>query len=169
MNRAFVRESDAEEPPALPPMVSPLPPGTRNYLTPEGAQRLRAELARLTEEDCPALAAAPSGDLEAQSRLRFLQQRVDYLRQSLQIAEIVPPLAGELESARFGAFVTVAEDDGRESQYRIVGVDETDLSRNWVSWISPIGKALMHASPGQTVSVRMAGGLKTLEVLSIHG
>jgi transcription elongation factor GreB len=169
MNRAFVRESDHPEPPDLPPLASPLPPGTMNYMTPEGAERMRAELARLTEEECPPLMAAPAGDAEAKSRLRFLEQRIDYLRQSLRIAEVVPAVGGDLDTVRFGSTVTVLDGDGLECQYRIVGVDETDLDPACVSWISPIGKALLNAPVGRQVTVRTLGGPKILEILAVRG
>ena len=138
-------------------------------MTPEGAERLRAELARLTEEECPRLKAGPAGDLEAETRLRFLEQRIEYLLQSLRNSEIVPAIEGEIGTVRFGATVRVLDSDGHESQYRIVGVDETDLGPDGVSWISPLGKALLNAAAGQQVTVRTLGGLKTLEILSIHG
>lgn len=138
-------------------------------MTPEGAGRLRAELARLTEEECPPLVAAPASDQEAKARLRFLEQRIEYLRQSLRITEVVPAIEGDSDTVRFGATVKVLDSDGHESQYRIVGVDETDLDPTCVSWISPIGKALLNAAVGQQVTVRTLGGLKTLEILSVHG
>lgn len=130
---------------------------------------MRAELAKLTDEECPPLMAAATNDLDAKTQLRYLEQRADYLRQSLRSSEIVPPIEGEIDTVRFGTTVIVHESDGRESQYRIVGVDETDLARNWVSWISPIGKALMNSGVGQSVTVRTLSGLRTLEILSIRG
>ena len=138
-------------------------------MTPEGAERMRSELARLTDVECPPLVAAPAGDGEAKTRLRFLEQRIDYLRQSLRIAEVVPAVEGDLDAVRFGSTVTVLDGDGLEFHYRIVGVDETDLEPACVSWISPIGKALLNAAVGQQVTVRTLGGPKTLEILSVRG
>src|SRR5687767_8721959 len=83
MSRAFVRESDVPQLPELPPLVSPLPPGARNYFTPGGAQRLREEVARLRDVDRPRLAAAPADDVDAKRELQLLDQRIRYLQESL--------------------------------------------------------------------------------------
>lgn len=166
MSRAFVRESDVPQLPELPPQVSPLPPGAKNYLTPEGAEKLRAELARLAETQRPPLAAAPADDLDAKRELQVLDQRIRYLQESLRTAEVVPPSA-EKEVVRFGATVTVREKSARETQYRIVGVDETDLDRNWVSWLSPIARALLNARRGDRVVLKAPRGDRELEIVAI--
>lgn len=168
MSKAFVRESDAPELPELPPQVSPLPPGAKNYLTPAGAQRLRDELARLADTERPPLAAAPADDIDAKTRLQVLDQRLRYLQASLRTAEIVPPQEGTPDIVRFGATVTIRENGGAESRYRIVGVDETDLDRNWVSWLSPIARALMQKKVGQRVPFKAPRGQKELEIVAIE-
>src|SRR6478672_4976539 len=124
MSRAFVRESDVPQLPELPPLVSPLPPGAKNYLTPRGAQRLRDDLARLVEAERPRLAAAPADDIDAKRELQVLDQRIRYLRESLRTADITPIAAGPTDVVHFGTTVTVREPEGTESRYRIVGVDE---------------------------------------------
>src|SRR4051812_49799095 len=122
MSRAFVRESDVPQLPELPPQVSPLPAGAKNFLTPGGAERLRAELTRLLDIERPRLAAKPADDMDSKRELQVLDQRIRYLQQSLRSAEIIEPPAGTADTVRFGATVTVF--DGREeSRYRIVGVD----------------------------------------------
>src|SRR5262245_43306377 len=151
MSRAFVRESDAPQLPELPPYVSPLPPGAKNYLTPGGAQRLRDELARLRSTERPPLASAPADDIEAKHRLQVLDQRIRHLQESLRTAEITENPPGPTDVVRFGATVTVREATGTETRYRIVGVDETDLDRNWVSWLTPIARALLNAKRGDRV------------------
>lgn len=165
MSRAFVRESDVPQLPELPPQASPLPPGARNYLTAGGARRLRDELARLMETERPRLAAAPGDDVDAKRELQALDQRIRYLQQSLRTAEVVPA-EGPADAVRFGATVTVRDASG-DTRYRIVGVDETDLDRNWVSWLSPIARALTNARLGQRVSFRAPGGMKELEIVAI--
>lgn len=168
MSRAFVRESDVPQLPELPPQVSPLPPGAKNYLTPGGAQRLQAELKRLLETERPRLAAAPSDDIDAKRELQVLDQRIRYLQQSLRTAELTPPPAdGEKDAVRFGATVTVREQNGAETKYRIVGVDETDLDRNWVSWLSPIARALLNARRGERVHFKAPRGLRELEIVAV--
>jgi transcription elongation factor GreB len=167
MSKAFVRESDVPELPELPPQVSPLPPGAKNYLTPGGAQRLQDEIARLADHERPPLAAAPADDIDAKTQLQVLDQRLRYLQHSLRTAEIVVPPADSPEVVRFGATVTVRENGGADARYRIVGVDETDLDRNWVSWLTPIARALMHAKVGQRVSLKAPRGQKELEIVAI--
>jgi transcription elongation factor GreB len=168
MSRAFVRESDVPQLPELPPLVSPLPPGARNYLTPGGAQRLRDELARLRDTERPRLASAPADDPDAKRELQLLDQRIRYLQESLRIAEVTHVTAGPTDTVRFGTTVTVREVSGSETRYRIVGVDETDLDRNWVSWLSPIARALMHAKTGQRVQFKAPRGTRELEVVAIE-
>lgn len=166
MSRAFVRESDFPHLPELPPQASPLPPGAKNYLTPGGAARLRAELQHRLEAERPRLAAAPRDDLDAKRELQTLDQRIRYLQQSLRAAEIVPPPDEPVDVVRFGATVTVRDHD-QETRYRIVGVDETDLDRNWVSWLSPIARALLNAKLADTVTFKAPSGMRRLEIAAI--
>jgi transcription elongation factor GreB len=167
MSRAFVRESDVPQLPELPPLVSPLPPGAKNYITPGGAERLRSELQRLLEQERPRLAAAPGDDVDAKRELQVLDQRIRYLQESLRTAEISPPPAGAADVVRFGATVTVRESKSAETTYRIVGVDETDLERNWVSWLSPIARALLNAKLGERVQFKAPRGTRELEIIRI--
>jgi transcription elongation factor GreB len=69
---------------------------------------------------------------------------------------------------RFGATVTVRESDGSQTRYRIVGVDETDLERNWVSWLTPIARALINAKLGERVSFKAPRAARELEVVAIE-
>lgn len=168
MSRAFVRESDFPQLPELPPQVSPLPPGAKNYLTPGGAERLRGELQRLLSTERPRLATAPADDTDAKRELQMLDQRIRYLQECLRTAEVTPVTAGPTDVVRFGTTVTVREKDGPESTYRIVGVDETDLDRNWVSWLSPIARALMNARRGDRVLFKAPRGARELEIIAIR-
>jgi len=168
MSRAFVRESDFPQLPELPPLVSPLPPGAKNYLTPGGAERLRAELARLRDTARPQLATAPAEDTDAKRELQVLDQRIRYLQESLRTAEVAAVTPGPTDVVRFGTSVTVREPNGTETTYRIVGVDETDLDRNWVSWLSPIARALMNAERGQRVTFKAPRGARELEIVAIN-
>lgn len=168
MSRAFVRESDFPQLPELPPPVSPLPPGAKNYLTPAGAQRLRDELARLHDRERPRLAGAPADDVDAKRELQVLDQRIRYLQESLRTADVTEVTPGPTDIVRFGATVTVRETAGGETRYRIVGVDETDLDRNWVSWLSPIARALMNAKRGDRVHFKAPRGLRELKITAIE-
>lgn len=167
MSRAFVRESDVPQLPELPPQVSPLPPGARNYLTAAGADRLRRELDRLLALDRPRLASAPTDDVDAKRELQVLDQRIRYLQESLRTAEISPTQPGPTDVVRFGTTVTVREKD-TETRYRIVGVDETDLDRNWVSWLSPIARALLNARVGDQIQFKAPRGARELAITTIE-
>ena len=166
MSKAFTRESDdAPEPRPLPRLVSALPPGTKNYLTPDGARRLQQELDDLSQKRST-IVALPA-DSDARYHLPALDQRIFQLQQSLQTAFLAPAPAPPWEQVRFGATVTVRDADGVETRYRIVGVDETDLDRDWVSWLSPIARALLNARSGQRVRLKLPAGEEQLEIVGI--
>jgi transcription elongation factor GreB len=168
LSKAFTREDDsAPELPDLPPLTSTLAPGARNYITPAGAEKLRDELQRLVEVTRPELAEA-SDDPDAKRQLARLDQRIMQLEESLQSAEIVPVRAGPVDVVRFGATVLVRESAGSETSYRIVGVDETDMDRNWVSWMSPIAKALLNGKRGERTRFKFPSGEETLEIIDIR-
>ena len=146
MSKAFLRESDSPALPELPPLVSPLPPGAKNYLTPDGADRLRSEVARLVDAERPKLVAARAEDEDAKQRLQVLDQRLRYLQESLRSAVMVTAPKDEPDIVRFGATVLV---------------------RDWVSWLSPLARALMNARPGQRVVLNAPSGPKELEVIAV--
>jgi transcription elongation factor GreB len=167
MSKAFTRdENEGPEIPDIPPTASLIAPGEKNYITAQGARKLGDELQRLVEVTRPDLAEA-SDDPDSKRQLARLDQRIMQLEESLQGAEIVAPAEGPPDVVRFGATVTVRESDGTETSYRIVGVDEMDLDRNWVSWMSPIAKALLKAKRGQRVSFKFPSGQETLEIIDI--
>ena len=167
MSKAFTRESDdLPDRPVIPRPSSALPPGAKNYLTPAGAQRLREELDRLVHLERPRCAASPDPE-DSRRQLQALDHRILCLQQSLNTAVVTPPPVVTEDRVRFGATVTVRERSGTESRYRIVGVDETDLERGWVSWISPIAKALLHARLGQRIRLRLPAGEEELEIVGI--
>ncbi|MDB6093324.1 MAG: GreA/GreB family elongation factor [Verrucomicrobia bacterium] len=167
MSKAFTREDDVSDLPVLPPLISPLPPGATNYLTADGAERLRAQLAGLLDGDRPALVTAAAKDAEGKRELAQLDQRIRYLQQSLASAEIVGPSAAT-GKVQFGSTVTVKDRKGVESSYRIVGVDEADFARNEVSWLAPIARALMNATVGQRVPFKFPTGATELEIVKIE-
>lgn len=168
MSKAFTRESDDLPDDPVPPRLpsSLLPPGAKNYLTPGGARRLHEELEHLIQVERP-LHARSADDNEAKRQLVSLDHRIRQLQQSLQAAVVVPPPLTPKDRIRFGATVKVRDRSGAESRYRIVGVDETDLDQGWVSWLSPIAKALLNAQLGQRVRIQLPTGLEELVVLDI--
>jgi transcription elongation factor GreB len=166
VSKAFTRESDdAPELPVRPRRSSSLPPGARNYLTAGGAQALREELNRLINLERPRLTAA--NDNDAKRQLQAVNARIEHLQQSLHSAVVVAPPAAPDDQVRFGATVTVRNQRGETSRYRLVGVDETDIDRDWVSWLSPIAKALLNARVGQQVRIKLPGGEEQLEIIGV--
>ena len=170
MSKAFTRESDSEDN-AIPLPSSALPFGAKNYMTPDGAVRLRAELQRLVQEERPQLTMAEDEGADAdvvKRKVQRLDQRIQQLEESLQSAVITPPpeSAEDRQRVAFGASVTVRRKGG-EVHYRIVGVDEADPDEGWVSWPSPIARALMQARVGERVRFRFPSGEEDLEVVSV--
>ena len=167
MSKAFTRESDdMPDRPLLPRPLSSLPPGAKNYLTPDGARRLREELDCLTQVERPRIASSPP-ESEARRQLPGMDQRIQHLQTCLGSAVVVPPPVVREERVRFGATVAVRNRCGDETSYRIVGVDETDVDRGAVSWLSPIARALLNARAGQLVRFQFPSGDEELEVVNI--
>lgn len=179
MSKAFVKETEDED--DLPEEAGSLPAGVKNYITPDGLQALRDELQQLTRVERPKVVevvawAAGNGDrsengdyLYGKKRLREIDRRIRFLTKRIEIAQVVDPAQQKnRDRAFFGATVTYATADGSERTVRIVGIDEADLSRGKVSWVSPIAKALLKAREGDTVSLRTPAGIETIEVLEIR-
>jgi transcription elongation factor GreB len=178
MNKAFVRESDNEDEDDLPPEMR-IPAGSRNYMTPTGHKRMREELIHLVKKERPEVVsivswAASNGDrsengdyIYGKRRLREIDRRIRFLTKRLEIAEVVDPETQNPEQVFFGATVTYCNGNGDETTVMIVGMDEIDPSRNHVSWISPISRALLKSRVGDTVYLRTPGGVEELEVLNI--
>ncbi|MBA3253362.1 MAG: transcription elongation factor GreB [Pseudomonadota bacterium] len=178
MSKAFVKESDDQDDDELnPPQIA----GVRNYITPAGHQRLKDELLQLLNTDRPEVVrtvswAASNGDrsengdyIYGKKRLREIDRRIRFLTKRLDVAEVVDPAAREVtEQVFFGATVRYVLPDGSENTVTIVGVDEVDPARGFVSWISPIAGALLKAYAGDTVTLRTPAGTETLEVLDVN-
>ena len=183
MSKAFTREDAGDEELDDDVEPSPLPAGTRNYMTPGGFARLKGELDELVARERPALVAtvawaAGNGDrsengdyLYGKKRLREIDRRIRFLIRRLDAAEVVDPAAPRDDDAAdrvfFGATVTVKSDEGAERTLSIVGVDETDTSRGYISWISPVARALLRSREGDVVVVRTPAGVEELEVLEV--
>jgi transcription elongation factor GreB len=159
MSRAFVREDDFKEQAPLRPLPT-LPPGVKDYITREGADALRADAGRM-EEERSRLAAAKD-----RVQVSNLDQRIARVEEILRSVTVVEPAAAE--EVRFGANVTVKYPSGDVEVFRVVGVNEIDLERNFISWQSPLAKALMGAKAGNVVKFRAPAGEQRLEVLKVE-
>ncbi|AJG18428.1 transcription elongation factor GreB [Cupriavidus basilensis] len=180
MNKAFVKESSGDEDDDLPEGATPLPPGTKNYISAQGYQRLRDELMHLIDTARPEVVqivswAASNGDRSengdyhyGKKRLREIDRRIRFLTKRLEKAEVVDPsLQGDNDQIFFGATVTYADQAGEETTVTIVGTDEVDLDSNHVSWISPIARALLKAREGDTVLLRTPAGVEQIDILKV--
>jgi transcription elongation factor GreB len=184
MSKAFTNEETPADDEDDVPDASPLPAGARNYMTPGGFARLRRELDRLVGTERPELVAtvswaAGNGDrsengdyIYGKTRLREIDRRIRFLVRRLDAAEVVDPAAPRDDDAEsavyFGATVTVANENGDERTISIVGVDEIDTERGYISWISPMARALLKAREGDTVTLRTPGGVEVLDVLRVR-
>ena len=179
MSRAFVNESEREfEDDDVPEIKNPLPPGKKNLMTPSGAMRLQDELRELVDEKRPKAASlmarlTAAGGLDRDSLagerilLRRIDRRIEYIGALLRSLEVIDPVTQDPERVLFGAEVTINEEKHGKKIYRIVGVEESDPDRGWVSWISPLAKALIGARVGDVVDLNLPGGRRLLTVLSI--
>lgn len=166
MSKAFLRESDdAVDEPVLRPLA-PLAPGQKNYLTPEGAQRLRDELSELLASRAPLLAQPDSSD--AKRELQQIAHRIRQVEQSLRAGEIISSPKNP-DSVEFGSYVTVRDSHDDESLYRIVGPDEADAGRGWISHQSPLARGLLGAAAGQSVTIQTPRGPAALKIIAITG
>ncbi len=185
MSKAFTREDDDEGDESIEPdeeseQREGRPAGTRNYMTPQGERKLREELAHLLHKDRPKVVetvawAASNGDrsenadyIYGKRRLREIDRRVRFLTQRLDAAQVVDPASQKGNVVLFGATVTVHDEDGQQRIYQIVGIDETDAKRGRVSWISPVGKALLQAREGEVVVLKTPKGEEELEIVRVQ-
>jgi transcription elongation factor GreB len=185
VNKAFTKESDADagddDDVAGAPPPLPLPPGTKNYLTPQGYARLRAELLALLDDERPKVVetvswAAKNGDrsengdyLYGKKRLREIDRRIRFLTKRLDIAEVADPsLHHGSDQVFFGATVTYIDDQGRERTVTIKGIDEVDHLAGEVSWISPVARALLKARTGDELTLSTPRGPERIEIVDVR-
>ena len=167
MSKAFTRESDDADDQPLPARPNRnLPAGAKNYFTEAGAQQFRADLERLIQLERPALPVSGDGG-ETKRQFQIIDQRIRQMQESLESAIVVPRPPPPWDQVKFGATVTVREAGGMQERYRIVGIDEADSDRDWVSWCSPIARALLNARLSQRVRLRVPVGERELEIVAI--
>ena len=183
MSKAFTRETDNDDEDDV-EGVSPLPMGARNYMTPGGFARMSAELEHLVQKERPELVAtvawaASNGDrsengdyIYGKKRLREIDRRIRVLIKRLDASEVVDPAAPRDEDLAgqvfFGATVTVRNSRDEERTLAIVGVDEIDTARGYISWVSPMARALLKAREGDTVTLRTPVGAEEIEIVDVR-
>ena len=178
MNKAFVKEDhgDDDDDVALPA----IPPGARNYITPQGHQRIKEELLHLIDVDRPEVVrivhwAASNGDrsengdyIYGKRRLREIDRRIRFLTKRLDLAEIVDPSVHHgSDQIFFGATVTYENQAGERHTVTILGIDELDPLHGKISWVSPVARALTKAHEGDSVVLKTPAGMEELLVLEV--
>jgi transcription elongation factor GreB len=167
VSKAFTRESDESSAEEIPSFRPELPPGARNYITREGADRLKQRLNDLFEKkqawatrNAVAGTALEADRRKIESAIRQLQQILD----SVTVAEI----PADQEKVAFGATVMIRHGNGEEAAYQIVGVDEAAPERGSISWISPLARALLSRRAGDKVRFRSPAGGEDLMVVAVR-
>lgn len=152
----------------------------KNYITPAGLRALKKELKTLRTDERPKLTetiawAAANGDrsengdyLYGKKRLREIDRRIRFLLKRIENAEVIDPSSQTGFEVKFGATVTVLDEEDNEKTFTIVGTDEIDLDRRRISWKSPMARALLRKKVGDFVTVKMPKGDQELEILSVH-
>ena len=176
MPKGFTRKPQPDE---------PATPG-KNYITPSGLERLKDEHRFLLTRERPAVTevvawAASNGDRSENAdyqygkrRLRQIDGRIRFLTKRIEAAEVVDPEAPRAGQATtktrafFGATVRYANAAGVSRVVSIVGTDEVDLDRNHISWVSPLGRALLKSAAGDSVVLQAPGGTEYLDVLEVR-
>jgi len=159
----------------------PIPPGSKNYITPAGFARLKDEALRLLDRERPDLVkviawAASNGDrsenadyIYGKRRLREIDRRIRFLTKRMDAAEVIDPTAREeTDRVYFGATVTLADEAGEENVYAIVGIDEADVTRGRISWVSPLARALLKRQEGEQFTFKAPGGDQLLEIVAVE-
>ncbi|SHL16953.1 GreA/GreB family elongation factor [Hymenobacter psychrotolerans] len=169
MSRAFTKEDDSLEAPIVPPRA-PLPPGTPNYVTPQGLEQLRAELVAL---ETGRARAESNRDNEADRtrQLTIFNARISALNGRIASARVVDPRTQPPQEVRFGATVTLRTRSGGTPgtlrRFAIVGVDEASVAEGKVAFTAPIARAIQGSRLGQIVSLRLGPKEETVEVAEI--
>lgn len=152
----------------------------KNYITPSGLEKLRAEYAQLAHAERPKVVetvawAAGNGDrsenadyIYGKKRLREIDRRLRWLTQRIEAAEVVDPKTVKAEKIVFGATVTISNEDGEETKYQIVGEDETDIKTGRISWKSPVARALFGKKVGDEVVVKKPAGEEIVVIEEIE-
>ena len=181
MNKAFVKESDQDDDDEAAALALAIPAGSKNYIRPEGYQRIKEELLQLIDVDRPEVVkivhwAASNGDrsengdyIYGKRRLREIDRRIRFLTKRLDSAAIVDPSAHfGSDQVFFGATVTYSNQSGEERTITIVGIDELDPLNGKISWVAPVARALTKAREGDTISFQAPHGVEELDILEVR-
>jgi transcription elongation factor GreB len=179
VNKAFVKEPEGDEDDDEEREEAPLPRGPR-FITAAGYRAMQLELEKLWKVERPRITeevsvAAAQGDrsenaeyIYGKKKLREIDRRIRFLTKRLERLRVVEPSAEQRGRVYFGAWVTIRDEDDKESTYRIVGGDETDLSKRQISVDSPVALALLGKKVGDVATVQRPKGPTEVEVIAIR-
>ncbi|MEK6707408.1 MAG: transcription elongation factor GreB [Pseudomonadota bacterium] len=181
MSKAFIKETEGADDPEEDTGIDLLPATGKNYITPDGYARLMDEFLWLMNKERPQMTAtvswaAGNGDrsengdyIYGKKRLREIDRRIRFLTKRLDMAEVVDPANPRDDETQifFGATVTYSNLAGEEKTVAIVGVDEVNTARGYISWISPMARVLIRARQDDTVTLHAPGGVEELEILAV--
>lgn len=164
MSRGFVKESDQEELPIIPPR-SPLPAGETNYVTPAGLTALENERAGLEAEKD----ALPTDNEDERRRsITVIDGKLALLQQRIVSARVLPPAGQPQDEVRFGAWVKLKNHGTKKQQaFQIVGVDEANVKAKKISFTAPIARAITGLYAGETADFQLGNEVRKLEILEI--
>jgi len=155
-------------------------PRFSNYITAQGARKLKEELDFLWHEERPRVTrgvadAAAEGDrsenaeyIYGKKRLREVDRRIRFLRKRLEVLQVVQDSPNQTDKVFFGAYVTVENEEGEQEEYRLVGPDETDAKQGFISVDSPVGRALMGKRIDDEVTVSRPRGETLFVILALR-
>ena len=161
MSRAFVKEPDGEQ--ADPGIIERPQSEYPNYITAEGLARLKCKLEDLHGHEREL--KAEEGNLSIQNRLHTLEAEIRYLDKRIQCA--IPVAVDEQQGTeiRFGATVSLVDENNQEYTFKIVGEDEADAGRGLISWVSPLGREMLGKQAGDSLTWRRPAGDLELEIM----
>ncbi len=179
MNKAFVKETEQDDDQEF--GMPEIPAGVKNYMTPNGHQKMKEEFLHLMDVERPEVVnivhwAASNGDrsengdyIYGKRRLREIDRRIRFLTKRLDLAEVVDPRVHHgLDQVFFGATVTYENQHGEELTITIVGVDEFDPLAGRISWVSPVARALTKFKTGDAVTLRTPAGVDELTITDVQ-
>ena len=179
MNKAFTKESDHADDDDL--QLPAMPVGAKNYITPQGHDRIRAELLDLIDNERPKVVdivhwAASNGDrsengdyIYGKKRLREIDRRIRFLTKRLEIMEVIDPSVHYgSEQIFFGATVTYVEEAGAQRTVTILGIDEAESAQGQVTWVSPVARTLLKHRLGEVLQLVTPAGVVEIEVLDVR-
>ncbi len=163
MSRGFVKEGDQEEVPLVNPRAH-LPAGVTNYVTPNGLQELKNEQNLLVEERNQLIQKSKE---QNRVQINYINAKLKLLENRINSAKLIDFASQPKEKVQFGATVTLSKEDNVDIEYQIVGVDEANVAKNKVSFLSPLAKVLRNKMAGDKIELKTPKGIRVMWIKAI--